>query len=204
MKYPENIQEVAAQRPDYMGFIFYEKSKRFVGEELDPEVLQKIDPSVIKAGVFVNHPTAYIEQKVADYGLGLIQLHGDESVEQCAELKSRGYTLVKVFQADDAFDFSTTRPFKKYADYFLFDTKSDGYGGTGRKFDWNIFRKYDNEIPVFLSGGLDLDSIEEIKKINYLNIHALDINSKFETAPGRKDVGNVKLFMDRIRDEIRS
>ena len=103
-----------------------------------------------------------------------------------------------------AFDFAVTEPYKEHVDYFLFDTKSEGYGGTGKRFDWNIFKKYDNQIPVFLSGGLDIENIDEIKNLNYLNIHALDINSKFETEPGRKNEGKVKLFIDRIRDEIRS
>jgi phosphoribosylanthranilate isomerase len=204
MKYPENIRAIAADGPDYLGFIFYEKSKRFTGEDLEEEVLKNLDPAICKVGVFVNHSNEYIERKAREYGLGLLQLHGNESPAQCAELKSKGHKIVKVFQVDDAFDFSVTEPFKEHADYFLFDTKSDGYGGTGRKFDWAIFEKYDNEVPIFLSGGLDFESIDEIKKLDYLNIHAVDINSKFETAPGRKNEGNVKLFMDRLRDEIRS
>ncbi len=204
MKHPENIRAVAKHEPDYMGFIFYEKSKRFTGEDLETEVLKNLSPTICKVGVFVNHPISYIEDKTKTYGLGLLQLHGDETPEQCKELKAKGYKIVKVFQVDDAFDFRLIEPYKKYVDYFLFDTKSEGYGGTGRKFDWAIFEKYDNEVPLFLSGGLDLEHIDEIKNLNRLNIHALDINSKFETEPGRKNEGNVKLFIDRIRDEIRS
>lgn len=204
MKYPENIRAISGHIPDYMGFIFYEKSKRFTGEDLDAELLGKIDPKVCKVGVFVNHSTPYIEDKIQKYGLGLLQLHGDETVEQCKDLHDKGHKIVKAFQVGEDFDFSVTEPYKNHVDYFLFDTKSDGYGGTGQKFDWNIFKKYDNQLPLFLSGGLDFESIDEIKKLDYLNIHALDINSKFEVEPGRKNEGNVKLFMDRIRDEIRS
>ncbi len=133
-----------------------------------------------------------------------MQLHGDESVEQCKELKSKGYKIVKVFQVDSDFDFAVIEPYKKYADYFLFDTKSEEYGGTGKKFDWAIFDRYDNEVPLFLSGGVDLESLEAIEKLTHLNIHALDINSKFELEPGKKDLKKVKLFIDTIRNEILS
>ncbi len=204
MKYPENIRAVAAHAPDYMGFIFYEKSKRYTGEDLERDMLKNLAPSIIKVGVFVNHSTEFIEERARTYQLELLQLHGDESPAQCADLKSKGYKIVKVFQVDDAFDFGVTEPFKSHVDYFLFDTKSEGYGGTGKRFDWDLFKKYDNQIPLFLSGGLDIENIDEIKNLNYLNIHALDINSKFETEPGRKNDGKVKLFIDRIRDEIRS
>ena len=199
MKYPDNISAVAACHPDYMGFIFYDKTKRYVGEELDDKIVNALNPEIKKVGVFVNHSNSYIESKIQKYGLSLIQLHGDETIEQCKELKSKGYTIIKVFQADQNFDFSVIGPFKKYVDYFLFDTKSEGYGGSGKKFDWNIFKRYDNEIPLFLSGGLDLESIEEIKKLTYLNIHALDINSKFEVEAGRKDVDLIKEFIKLIK-----
>ena len=199
MTQPDNIRDVASCNPDYLGFIFYDKSKRFVGEELETEVLNGINPSIKKVGVFVNHSTLYIENKIKKYGLSLIQLHGDESVEQCKELKSKGYTIVKVFQVDNDFDFRVIEPYKKQVDYFLFDTKSEGYGGTGKKFDWSIFDRYDNEVPLFLSGGLDIESIEEIKKLSKLNIHALDINSKFEVEAGKKDVDLIKKFIKLVK-----
>lgn len=199
MRQPDNIRDVASCNPDYLGFIFYDKSKRFVGEEFETEVLTGINPSIKKVGVFVNHSTSYIENKIEKYGLSLIQLHGDESVEQCKELKSKGYTIVKVFQVDNDFDFRVIEPYKKQIDYFLFDTKSEGYGGTGKKFDWSIFDRYDNEVPLFLSGGLDIESIEEIKKLSKLNIHALDINSKFEVEAGRKDVDLIKKFIKLVK-----
>jgi phosphoribosylanthranilate isomerase len=202
MKYEENLLPIIACRPDYIGFIFYEKSKRFVGEELNAEFLKSIDPSIKKVGVFVNHTIKFIEEKIKKYGLDLLQLHGEEDIEQCKELKSKGYKIVKAFQVGDRFDFAVTEPYKAYCDYFLFDTKSDGYGGTGKKFNWEIFEKYDNEIPVFLSGGLDLDSVEEIKKLSRLNIHALDLNSKFESEPARKDPAKLKLFIDNIKNEV--
>lgn len=199
MKYPENIRAIAALSPDYLGFIFYEKSKRYVGENFDPKTLESLDKSIKKVGVFVNHSTSYIEEKIKKYGLDLLQLHGDESLEQCKELKSKGYKLVKVFQVDDKFNFESIEPFKKYVDYFLFDTKSEGFGGTGKKFDWKILDRYDNEVPIFLSGGLGIESVEEIKKLKHLNIHALDINSKFEVEAGRKDVDLIEKFSTLVK-----
>ncbi|HSZ25986.1 MAG TPA: phosphoribosylanthranilate isomerase [Cytophagaceae bacterium] len=204
MKYSENIQELAQYKPDYLGFIFYEKSKRFVGDELDPTVLKNLDDSIKKVGVFVNHSNDFIHEQVKKYNLDLLQLHGEESVAQCKELKQNGNTIIKVFQVDEAFDFATTESYKQYSDYFLFDTKSKDYGGTGIKFNWNILKRYDNEIPLFLSGGVDLKSIEEMNRLGFLNIHALDINSKFELAPATKDIKKVKLFIDHIKNEIRS
>ena len=199
MKYGSNIEAVAALQPDYMGFIFYEKSKRFVGESLDEEFLSSLDKNILKVGVFVNQTKEYILAKAKRYGLSVLQLHGDESPEFCSALKNERYTLIKVFQADEHFDFAVIEPFKKTVDYFLFDTKSEGYGGTGKKFDWSLFEKYDNEIPIFLSGGIDPESIDEIKKLKHLNIHALDINSKFETEPALKDIEKIKKFIHRIR-----
>ena len=199
MKYPENIREVAMRQPDYLGFIFHEKSKRFVGEDFDTSVLKEIAGSIKKVGVFVNHSNDYIEAKIKRFDFDLLQLHGDESVAQCQELKAKGYKLVKVFQVDSAFDFAVTELYKKHVDYFLFDTKSEGYGGTGEQFDWAIFERYDNEVPLFLSGGVGLESLEAIEKLTYLNIHALDINSKFELEPGRKNVDLIEKFIKLVK-----
>jgi phosphoribosylanthranilate isomerase len=204
MKYHENIMDVADLHPDYIGFIFYERSKRFVGEDLEPLTTVLLNKSIEKVGVFVNHSINFIEDAINKFDLNLLQLHGDETVEQCKELSFKGYKIIKAFQIDKNFDFKSIEPYKKHVDYFLFDTKSEDYGGTGKKYDWNILKEYDNDVPIFLSGGLDMDSIEEIKKITHLNIHALDINSKFEVEAGRKDLKKVKLFIERVRNEILS
>lgn len=199
MKYPDNIKAVAACGVDYMGFIFYEKSKRFVGDDfnLDVELLE--NKSLKRVGVFVNQPNTLIEQKAALFRLDYIQLHGDESVEQCRTLKEKGYSIIKAFQVNATFDFEVTKAYKKYADFFLFDTKSDGFGGTGKTYDWSILKNYDNEVPLFLSGGLGPDSIEEINKIKGVNIAVLDLNSKFELEPGLKDVSLIEKFIKLIK-----
>jgi phosphoribosylanthranilate isomerase len=196
MKNPENIREISVLSPDYMGFIFYPKSKRYAGE-LNEEVVKNLN-HLIKVGVFVNEEALCIKEICKRYNINFIQLHGNENPALCQELKSEGFKIIKVFSVGEHFEFSETNAYKKVADYFLFDTKSESYGGTGKKFNWSLFEHYDNQKEIFLSGGIGPDDVEEIKKLKSLNIHALDINSKFEIEPGLKDVGLVRKFIERI------
>jgi phosphoribosylanthranilate isomerase len=197
MKFPENIRQVADLHPDYMGFIFYAKSKRNVADTLDEKLLKNLH-SILKVGVFVNEEVDFIVEQADKFGFKFIQLHGDESPEVCSKLKQTGLKVIKAFSVDEKFNFSDTQAYKAVCDFFLFDTKGDGYGGTGKKFDWKILQKYDNEIPFFLSGGIDLVQVEDIKNLRGLNIHALDINSKFEIEPGLKDAEKVKKFIQQF------
>lgn len=187
MKIPENIKDVVKLQPDYLGFIFYPKSKRFI-DKLDSQWVIQHTTQCIRVGVFVNATTEKVLQEAERFKFGLIQLHGDESPSFCQQIKNAGYQVVKAFGVDDDFDFSVLEPYKSYCDYFLFDTKSKAYGGTGQVFNWELLQKYDNQVPLFLSGGLDVDNIQEIKKLDFLNIHAIDINSRFEISPGLKDL----------------
>jgi phosphoribosylanthranilate isomerase len=202
MKYPDNIHDVGSLLPDYMGFIFWEKSARYFDG-----VMPDLPKSIKKVGVFVNESIAVIEEKIAKYDLQAIQLHGQESVEFCSELKTKIRTdvacnvstieIFKVFSADENFDFSILKPYESVCDYFLFDTKGKLPGGNGTTFDWKILEKYPSSKPFFLSGGIgieELDSIKEISKTN-LPIYAIDINSKFEIEPGLK---NIQLCTDAI------
>jgi len=188
MREDSNIQEVALLEPDFMGFIFYKGSKRFVGNDW---IMPQFPSSIKKVGVFVNALKEDILYKAEKYGLDYIQLHGDESVEFCAEL-SEHYEIIKVFSVDGEFDLEETAKYKPYAAYFLFDTKGDNYGGTGSSFDWNILKDYNNETPVFLSGGIGLDNVEQLMDLNHVNICAIDVNSKFEISPGVKDVNKLR------------
>jgi phosphoribosylanthranilate isomerase len=196
MKNPSNIREIADLGPDYMGFIFYGKSKRNVGA-LDEKLLLSL-MDVLKVGVFVNAPLDFILTQAIKFGFTFIQLHGDETPTDCKKLKETGLGIIKAFSMEENFDFEKLKDYKPYCDYFLFDTKGENYGGTGKKFNWDILKKYDNKIPFFLSGGIDLDQAEEIKKLKGLNIHAIDINSRFEIEPGLKDVGKVKRFIEKF------
>lgn len=187
MKYPENILEVGALLPDYMGFIFWEKSARYFNGTI-PELIKTIK----KVGVFVNQSLEEILEKVVKHNLQAVQLHGNESVEFVSELKkqlSKKIEIIKVFSADENFDFEIIKPFEPFCDYFLFDTKGKLPGGNGTTFDWSILKNYNSKKPFFLSGGIgmkELKAIEEISKSS-LPIYAVDVNSKFEIEPGLKN-----------------
>ena len=195
MRDPENIREVAALRPDYMGFIFYEKSPRYVGPDFTMPTL----PVTVKlVGVFVNHDLDHIVSMVRQHGLDVVQLHGHEPVSMVEELRSLGIRTFKVFSVDESFDFSVIEPFEKYADYFVFDTKGQHYGGNARRFDWSLLRKYNQRVPFLLSGGLNSENIGEIGQLKGMNLHALDINSGVEISPAVKDPVKVKAVKELI------
>jgi phosphoribosylanthranilate isomerase len=195
MKYSGNIKDVAMLKPDYLGFIFYAGSKRFVGDAFDGEL---ITYDAEKVGVFVNEDINLIQQKANAYKIKTIQLHGHETPAFCKQLKEKGFKIIKAFSIDEHFDFKSLQPYKPYCDYFLFDTKGANYGGNGKNFNWDILKKYDNEIPFFLSGGIDMKNAEDIKNIKGLNIHAIDINSCFETEPGLKDIKKISEFISKL------
>ncbi len=193
MKYPENILKVSQLLPDYLGFIFYEKSSRY----FDGEILE-IPNSIKKVGVFVNARLMEINGKIKKYDLDLIQLHGDETPEFCENLKHDKIEIIqiiKVFSVDDDFDFDELEPFENVCDYFLFDTKGKLHGGNGITFNWQILEKYKSKKPLFLSGGIGIDEIEKIKTLK-LPIFAIDVNSKFEIEPGLKNINKLKLMVD--------
>ena len=186
MRDPENIRKVAALHPDYMGFIFYPDSKRAVGENF--EIPKDFPLGIRRVGVFVNEKISVMLKRAKRYSLDFLQLHGEESAEQCEELRKSGVKVIKAFSIGGDFDFDNVIQYKKAVDYLLFDKKGAGYGGTGMTFDWTILEKYDQEIPFFLSGGLSPNNIREVEKLKGMNIHALDLNSGVETEPGIKNV----------------
>jgi phosphoribosylanthranilate isomerase len=194
-----NIRELVKVHPDYIGFIFYRESKRFIGEDFSSGILDSIPGSISKVGVFVDAGKDYILEKSELFGLKLVQLHGCEPVTACKELFNAGISVIKVFHIDDEFNFDTINPFKPYCKYFLFDTKCSTFGGSSKKFNWDILRKYDNEKPVFLSGGIGNADAGLIKQLDYLNIHAVDINSRFEKEPGIKDISKIKKFIKEFK-----
>ncbi|MFP4504036.1 MAG: phosphoribosylanthranilate isomerase [Cyclobacteriaceae bacterium] len=189
MKFFHNMLKVAQLKPDYLGFIFYEKSRRYMPDTLKPEDLAKLPRRMKKVGVFVNASSEEMIKQAKTYRLNLLQLHGDESPEQCRELKQAGQQIIKVFSiGQDNFDFSQLNSYKPHVQYFLFDTKGKERGGNGETFDWSQLRRYDQEVPFFLSGGISLDNVALLKEMSFFNIHALDVNSRFELEPGIKDL----------------
>jgi phosphoribosylanthranilate isomerase len=189
MRDHRNIMEVASLNPQYMGFIFYGKSPRFVGDDLK---LPSLPSSIKKVGVFVNEKIDVIAKRGNKFGFDFVQLHGDETSEQCAELKDLGIKIVKAFALDENFDFRDITPFKKHVEFFLFDTKGKYYGGNAKLFDWALLKKYDQEVPFFLSGGLSAANIEQLGDVANMNLHALDLNSGVEEAPGLKSIDKVR------------
>jgi len=197
LKDPENIKQVAALKPDFMGFIFYPQSKRFVGEDF---IMPAISLEIKKVGVFVNASANHIIEKTNEYKLDLIQLHGDEPPEFCEDLslalslkngeETEVVSIIKAFRIDENFDFNVLKAYKNCCDYFLFDTKTNEYGGSGKQFDWKLLEKYDNSVPFFLSGGIGAEEFENLKMKKFKNekIFAIDVNSKFEIEPGIKDI----------------
>ncbi|MFA0960615.1 phosphoribosylanthranilate isomerase [Roseivirga sp. BDSF3-8] len=187
MRDSANIREVLALKPDYMGFIFFEKSPRHAEGVLDPAVTADFPDRTIKTGVFVNAPRGYILQQADTYGLQALQLHGHETPEQCRELQDKGFTIFKVFSVGESFDFETLEAYVPHVDYFLFDTKGKNLGGNGVAFDWNVLKAYPYEVPIILSGGVDTENVSELGALEGLPLHGIDVNSRFETQPALKD-----------------
>ena len=202
MREAENIRQLLALQPDYMGFIFYEKSSRFVGEELEEELLKSFQFTTRKVGVFVNPTVAYILEMYKKYELDYVQLHGEELPDFCKHLKHKGVNIIKAFSVDEDFNFGKLQNFKPYCDFFLFDTKGEKRGGNGTSFDWSILNKYDNEKPFFLAGGIDLENVHNALEIKGLKIHSLDVNSKFEISPALKDINKIEELMSIIKPEM--
>ncbi|OQX98309.1 MAG: N-(5'-phosphoribosyl)anthranilate isomerase [Bacteroidetes bacterium 4572_117] len=198
MKYPDNIRQLINLKPDFIGFIFYDKSKRFIDNNLNISNIN-ISKSINKVGVFVNSSINYINKKIIDYKLDFIQLHGNESPQFCKKLQKTSVNIIKAFQIDEDFDFSKLKQYETACNYYLFDTKTKLYGGSGKKFNWKVLEKYDNKKPFFLSGGIDIDDVNEIKKLKNLNIYAIDINSKFEIKAGVKDIEKIRTFSEELR-----
>ena len=198
MTYPDNLSAVAQLQPDYLGFIFYEKSPRYMVGTLLPEVVQSLPSATQRTGVFVNATTDYMLAMAERYGLHALQLHGDESPEQCDVLKKQGYTIIKVVSlGTEEFDFSTLTPYQPVVDFFLFDTKGKQPGGNGQTFNWDVLRDYSLDTPFFLSGGIGPDQVDAVRQLSLPQLHALDVNSRFETEPGRKDVNRLNDFIRR-------
>ena len=224
MKYQDNITEIAALQPDYLGFIFHEDSPRNFKTSI-PELLQ----SIKKVGVFVNKDIDFILEKVRTYQLNAVQLHGEESPEMCKQIKRQyeacqfersreqndvvipskekprnddTFLLIKVFSIKDKFDFDILKPYEKVCDFFLFDTKGELPGGNGYTFNWNVLKDYKSSKPFFLSGGIGLDQIKNLKEFQKSDAsrycYAIDVNSRFEIDAGLKNIEKLKEFKKQL------
>ena len=194
MKYPDNIIEVNKLLPDYMGFIFWEKSSRFF--DIDMPIISK---SIKKTGVFVDAPIEEVISKIEKYDLDAVQFHGNESVTYCEGLKPFSVEIIKTFSVNEDFNFEILAHYESVCNYFLFDTKGKLPGGNGLAFNWEILKNNPSKKPYFLSGGIGISEIEKIKKLN-LPIYAIDVNSKFEIIPGFKNIELLETFKSDLQN----
>ncbi|MBK1895831.1 phosphoribosylanthranilate isomerase [Chryseobacterium paridis] len=197
----DQIQELISMNTDFLGFIFYEKSLRYVLNHLSIEKISTIDHQG-KTGVFVNEAPDSILKIAEKADLNFIQLHGDEDIHYISDIRKGLHPktkIIKVFRIGDTTKELKTeiQLFQSYVDFILFDTDSKSFGGTGKQFDWSLLNGLKLEIPYFLSGGISQESIEDIKALQQKPF-ALDINSKFEIEAGVKDLEKVKLFKSNL------
>ena len=183
--------------PVLMGFIFWEKSSRYVSER--PAYLPE---HCKRVGVFVDAPFDAILQKAEDFGLDYIQLHGHETPEYLRVLRSvcgDSIAIIKAFNIATTADLAATQPYAGLADLFLFDTKGKSVGGNGKKFDWSVLADYDGETPFLLSGGIGPEDAEAVNRpLSMSNCLGIDLNSRFETAPALKDINALRRFLSQL------
>lgn len=191
MKYLNNMEAVAKLRPDFLGFIFYDKSSRYFNGNLPylPQAIKKV-------GVFVNEDLETLQSIIKEQKLDVVQLHGQESPEYCSQLENA--EIIKVFSIKDTFNFSVLLPYEEVCDYYLFDTKGKLPGGNGYTFNWDVLKDYPSTKPFFLSGGIGLKEVEKLK--DFIDnpaskyCYSLDVNSKFEINPGVKNINDLEKF----------
>ncbi len=198
MRDARNITDVAALSPMLMGFIFYPPSPRDASL-LDPGSVQSLPPFIRPVGVFVNADFQEITETCCRYGIHIVQLHGSESPDLCHRLKDAGYTVFKAAGISSDSDFKTLLPYHNTVDLFVFDTKCVGRGGSGKKFDWSLLDAYDMPVPYLLSGGIGPDDVNAIAGAMRPGMAGIDINSRFETAPGMKDISLLVNFIISLR-----
>lgn len=199
----DQVRQLDAMGVDFAGFIFYPKSPRYVVRHLTGEQVKKARLRLGKVGVFVNATYDEVMRQVDDYGLDMVQLHGDETPRFCEQLANY-ISVIKVFRMgeNDPIDW-IIRPYQDYCDMFLFDTEGVGYGGTGKKFNWDVLKTSHVDKLFFLSGGIELGDAERLKTFALepvaRKLFAIDVNSKFETSPGVKDLKKVRSLLDNVK-----
>jgi phosphoribosylanthranilate isomerase len=194
---PEFIHHINELQIDLIGFIFYQASKRYLGNSILPEPIKSLPESLKKVGVFVNEKKEYILHTTEKYQLDYAQLHGDENPLFVKEI-SKSVRVIKAFRLSSSFDFNKLSGFEDLCAYYLFDTKDKLYGGTGKKFNWNMLTNYTGNTPFLLSGGITVSDAEGINTIKHSMFAGVDINSGFETEPGKKDIQQIQQFTNQL------
>lgn len=178
--------------------IFYERSPRYVEDKLNPQELEKLSGNVHRVGVFVDACPERVIQRSKDYGLHAIQLHGQESPEYCRAIKEHGLQVIKAFPVANADDLQATDRYEGLCDYLLFDTRTPAYGGSGQQFDWQMLEAYTGRTPFLLSGGIAADNATRIRAIAHPQLAGVDLNSRFELSPGKKDIEMLCTFINEL------
>lgn len=198
MREAASLAAVSGLEPDFLGFIFAPASPRYAGNALTPDLVQGLPDRIQRVGVFVNEPTETVLATTRRFGLGVAQLHGQETPAQCAALQATGLRVIKAFGVGEAFDFSVLVPYVPHCDYFLFDTQGPAPGGNGRVFDWRVLENYALPVPYLLAGGLRPEHGPVVQALRLPGLAGVDLNSGMETAPGVKDPARVATFLDGL------
>jgi len=204
MTLPEQVNALDEMGVDFAGFIFYRKSPRYMGQKISPEKMKQIKGRIAKVGVFVNTPYEELMRTVESYRLDMVQLHGDETAFFCEKVANY-VTVIKAFRVaeNDPLEW-IIRPFHDGCDMFMFDTMGAGYGGTGKKFDWNVLKQVNFDKLFFLSGGIEPGDEEKLKEFEKeeagKKLFSIDINSRFEITSGVKDMEKVRAFVNKLRN----
>ncbi|GAB3637751.1 phosphoribosylanthranilate isomerase [Hymenobacter arcticus] len=201
MREAANILAIADFNPDFLGFIFYDKSPRFASEVLSTEVLRSLPATVAKVGVFVDAPLPELLATTARYSLEYVQLHGHETPAYCQAVRTQGLRVIKAFSVDEQFDFSTLVAFEPACELFLFDTKGAHRGGNGQTFDWRVLANYHGPTPFLLSGGLGPANTDELLRFHHPRLMGYDFNSLLEISPGLKDVEATGHLLTRLHEQ---
>lgn len=193
MREADNIRATEQLGVDWLGFIFWPNSSRYVA------TLPAYLPSAAKrVGVFVDASIEDVTNKASDYQLDIIQLHGHESREYASEIRNRGLTVMKAISISNRDDIATSKVYEGIANYFLFDTKCKTVGGSGEHFDWSVLNAYDGSTPFLLSGGIGSDDVERVRNFCHPECIGIDLNSRFEISPALKDINKLKQFIQQL------
>ncbi|MGB3618946.1 MAG: phosphoribosylanthranilate isomerase [Catalinimonas sp.] len=198
MRDATSLRALAPLRPDYVGLIFFSGSRRYVGADFDPAVLDVLPAATQRVGVFVNAPLDEMTRVAERYALDALQLHGDEPPATCRALRAAGHTVFKAFGVEAVFDFARLDAYAPHVDLFLFDTKGPARGGNGVAFDWSVLARYRGKVPFLLSGGIGPESVAALRAFQHPAWRGIDVNSRFEVEPGVKDVVTIGKFVDEL------
>jgi phosphoribosylanthranilate isomerase len=199
----KQLQQLEALNIDYAGLIFYKDSPRYMGDKLTGKQVKEADFDLKKVGVFVNPGYSELLDAIDEYGLDMVQLHGNETPEMCEELSAE-VEVIKAFRiaGDQSINIDEmVMPYDAACDFYLFDTAGlkESFGGTGQQFDWSILKKAKIEKPFFLSGGIGPDDAQKVKAFKHPDFFSIDVNSKFEMAPGVKDMAAILKFLQSFK-----